>query len=425
MKRRDFMSLLAMTGLTAVSGWPRPALAATPDRFWVMVNASGGWDPTSLIDPKGDLVVGDNGPVNKYLTSKIRQAGNIRYAPYPEGLTDPGTYERFFTRFAPQLLVINGIDTETNSHDAGSRFIWSGGNGLSQPALAALVAATYAPERPMSFISNGGYDQTAGFIGATRVSGASTFAELAFPNRPTPSNLEKTYFAKNDTLSIDIAARIEQAKRMRLQRQISQESLPARKALMSQLFTVSQSSNNLDMLVTKLPEKVASGIQGQAEVAAAAFASGLAVCANLNVGGFDTHGNHDNSHYPPMVTLLEGIERLWDEVLRHGLQDKVTVVVGSDFGRTPYYNSGNGKDHWNITSMMFLGAGIKGNRVIGATDDKVNAKKLDPQTLAPSESGLILNPTHIHMALRKLAGIEQGAPAQAYPIQVPLLNLFG
>ena len=45
----------------------------------------------------------------------------------------------------------------------------------------------------------------------------------------------------------------------------------------------------------------------------------------------------------------------------------VVVVVASDFGRTRY-NGDGGKDHWPITSMMMMGAGISGGRVIGQTD---------------------------------------------------------
>ncbi|MBT8147719.1 MAG: DUF1501 domain-containing protein [Gammaproteobacteria bacterium] len=68
-----------------------------------------------------------------------------------------------------------------------------------------------------------------------------------------------------------------------------------------------------------------------------------------------------------------GIDHLWDQTEQQGLQDKVTVVVGSDFGRTPFYNSARGKDHWNVTSMMAMGAGVRGNRVAGATDAHVDA----------------------------------------------------
>ena len=56
-----------------------------------------------------------------------------------------------------------------------------------------------------------------------------------------------------------------------------------------------------------------------------------------------------------MQRLLEGVDFLMEEIERQGLTDKVIVMIGSDFARTPWYNDGNGKDHWSITSMMLMG----------------------------------------------------------------------
>ena len=54
MKRRNFIQMLAATGMTArLPLTANKAFAATPDHFLVIVNAGGGWDPTSLCDPKG------------------------------------------------------------------------------------------------------------------------------------------------------------------------------------------------------------------------------------------------------------------------------------------------------------------------------------------------------------------------------------
>ena len=192
---------------------------------------------------------------------------------------------------------------------------------------------------------------------------------------------------------------------------------------MQQLQTVRGEDNNLNRLVQALPERIASGLPGQAEVAVASFTSGLAVSANLSTGGFDTHGNHDRDHSRRLTDLLEGVDHLWNEIERAGLQDRTTVLVGSDFGRTPFYNANRGKDHWNVTSMLAMGAGIRGNRVIGATDANVEARAVNPQNLQLDSNGIILTPEHIHVALRDLAAIPADLDAQ-FGIQAPLLPLF-
>ena len=91
---------------------------------------------------------------------------------------------------------------------------------------------------------------------------------------------------------------------------------------------------------------------------------------------------------------------IWAEVERHGLEDRVLIMVNSDFGRTPRYNEGMGKDHWPITSLFFMGAGIRGNRVIGASDDGVRALSVNTDTLALDPNGINIQPSHIHASLR-------------------------
>ena len=102
-------------------------------------------------------------------------------------------------------------------------------------------------------------------------------------------------------------------------------------------------------------------------------------------------------------------------------------MIGSDFGRTPGYNMGDGKDHWSITSNLLMGKGIPGDTVIGKTNDRHNPLNIDPNTLAPVEGGgLRLKPGHVHRALRRLAGIDKSDLAIRFPIkEKEELPLFG
>ncbi len=102
----------------------------------------------------------------------------------------------------------------------------------------------------------------------------------------------------------------------------------------------------------------------------------------------------------------------------------------SEMGRTPWYNDGGGKDHWSIGSTMFLGRGIAGNRVIGATDEKQILVPVDPQSLATApETGIRVRPEHVHDALRRLAGIAEHPFSKQFSLDVPdaeqLLGLWG
>lgn len=72
---------------------------------------------------------------------------------------------------------------------------------------------------------------------------------------------------------------------------------------------------------------------------------------------------------------------------------------------------------------MAMGAGVRGNRVVGGTDDHVEAQTVNPQTLLPEPGGLTLTPEHVHVALRRMAGIDSQLDAR-FGINAGALNLF-
>lgn len=418
MDRRDFMKLAAFAGLSV----SLPALStrarANPSQgpLWVMIDANGGWDPTSLCDPKGRLSESEEDPMNKsYLASEIGKVGNIRFAPV-------GGNQAFFEKHYKRLLILNGVDTETNSHDTGSRNVWSGKLGEGHPCFAALVAGAVGPEKPMSFMTSGGFDFTAGVVAPTRTGNMNALSRLAFPNRLDASSEENLYHT-DETMD-----RIVRTQRERLETLMRNETLPARVERLSMLHTARLGENQLKYLTEFLPASLDDSnnpLKRQAQVAIAGYRAGITVSASLSYGGFDTHGNHDATHIPRLTALLEGIDFLLEEAERTGVIDRLVVVVGSDFGRTPGYNPTNGKDHWSVTSMMLMGPGIPGNREIGLTDDRHRVVPLNASTLAPDPDGIRIKPAHVHRSLRRLAGIDQVEVASRFPIYEGDLPLFG
>ncbi len=409
MDRRDFLTLAGLAGLSVVTpggAWAQSSNEGGP--YWLFVHAGGGWDPTALCDPKGAVSDEQDNPMNHYLAGDIGQAGNIRYAPVAWN-------REFFERNHQRCLVLNGVDTQTNSHDAGTRHTWSGKLGEGYPSLAALIAGLQARDRPMAFISNGGYDNSGGLVAPTRTGNIGAIGRIAFPNA-IDGNPDGPKF-HTDATSERIADALDKRRR-HLERSFA---LPKAHAGINQLFTARVGRNEVKRLSEFLPDEFHPGqIQRQSQVAIAAFAAGIGKTANLTIGGFDTHGNHDDAHYPRLAALMEGVSFAWEEAERKGVADDLIVMVSSDFGRTPGYNDGNGKDHWSITSTILMGKGVPGNKVIGKTDERHRPVPLDPATLEPAadpEKGIRLQPKHIHRALRKLAGIDGDETAnQLFPL---------
>jgi hypothetical protein len=411
MDRREFLRICGLAGV-AVSAPFVPSPARAQDGYdgilYLVVHASGGWDPTSFCDPKGSAGPDTPTPINHYLTDDIRSPSgpsDIRWAPFADN-------DAFFERHYENLLVFNGIDTSTNSHAVGPRHIHSGVLTEGHPAFAALVAAHQRRASPMAFITNGGYDITRGVVSRTRVGNVNAIERIARPDLLSITN-EVPYHTPNTR------ERIHAAQRARLERLRAAQHLPQLdRSLNEVILSRDPSEASLRALTAYLPDLnlLDTSLGRQGALAMAAYQAGICVSANLSVGGFDTHGNHDTNQANALRSLTQGITEVWNHAEEAGIADRVMMVVGSDFGRTPGYNEGNGKDHWSITSMLMMGAGIRGNRVIGASTDTHRPLALDPQTLETAENGVVLRPLHIQNALRDAAGITGTELGRTYPL---------
>lgn len=428
MDRRNFLKLTSLAGIAVVSPMayavgkrpgartnpnPVPLLEAYKGPFWITVNAGGGWDPTSFCDPKGAASAEDPDAMNRsYLTKDIGSAGNIKFAPLGTE-DDPALFQNFFEKHYKRLRVINGMDMQTNGHDSGSRHCWSGRLSEGYPSLAALIAAVHGYELPMAYLSFGGYDDTQGQVARTRSGNTGALARIAFPDRMDPGDEAALYH------SAGASELIKKAQLARRDRLLEKEQLPRVRNAISMLYASRTGSNELQRLQQYLPDPLDDdGFKRQIQVAMAAYRAGITVSVNLDIGGFDTHGNHDASHIPALARLLSGLDFIVEEAERQNVGDNYVVLAGSDFGRTPGYNDTDGKDHWAISSVMMFGKGIGGDKVIGATTERHDALNWDPKTLKQSDSGIHIEPKHLHANLRKLAGIDGHELMRQYPLTI-------
>lgn len=426
--RRDFLKLAAASGLSVLvpGGAARGQEAELkPGPFWLFFHAVGGWDPTMLCDPKGLGEPGEGRPVNRFGSDTIGEVGDLRYAP----LAGHGA---FFERHAHRLMVINGIDTATLDHTVGIRHIFSGKQAQGYPSLAALVAAAQVQGRPMGYLSFGGYDETADVVARTRLGAAGVIGRVAWPNSVAGDPDGDTFHSRATYRRILMA---QQGRRPWLEQEYA---LPKAHRALGQLFAARSSENE----VANLAEQLTMGLQGdplqrQVQLSLASFKAEIARTANLTLAGFDTHGAHDQRQTAVMTQLVRAIDYAWTEAEAKGLADDLIVVVGSDFARTPGYNAGAGKDHWSITSMLLMGKGIPGGRVLGKTSYHQAPYRLDPATLAPideenppdpeEERGVRLHPGHVHRALRELGGVQADPQLRArFPLEgIQRLPLLG
>jgi len=112
----------------------------------------------------------------------------------------------------------------------------------------------------------------------------------------------------------------------------------------------------------------------------------------VNQGGWDHHGDiygksdkttmEDNRKRGGLYSNCAELDPAFASLIRdlkreksadgQSLLDRTLVLVMGEFGRTPGdLTDIKGRDHWPaVRSALFAGAGVKGGRILGATDEK-------------------------------------------------------
>lgn len=415
--RRDFLKLCGLAGLGFACSGGLEALLADDKKeqppydgpYYIVFNASGGWDTTYLMDPKG--IDGIN---RLYQAGDILTLGNHKFAPTEKHKQGGLSNEEFYKEFGRELLVLNGLDYSVNNHSPGARYMATGKlDSLAYPTFAALVAACKGPTCPLSFLTFGNYSATGNVVAMSRVPYLPSLQRIANADA-IEGNIRSPYHE-------DFAlSRIEQALTEQRDSRSSQPKLPRQERAESMLYAAQVNSKAVARITPYIPkENPKERLAQQAEIALASFKAGVCVSANLSIGQFDSHANNDPDQMKLIPEFLAGIAYTLHRAEQLQIREKLVVIVQSEMGRTPTYNNGNGKDHWSIGSIMFIGPGIKGDRVLGATDEKQFGVPFDPQSLTiDKEKGIKVRPEHVHEALRQFAGIAEHPHAKKFPLGV-------
>lgn len=426
--RRDFLKWCGFAGLGLTVPVHSPSFAAGSSAknepyegpFYVIFNASGGWDTTYLMDPKG--IEGIN---RLYQEGDILTRGEHKFAPTAKHIQAGMSNEDFYAAYGDELLVLNGLDYSVNNHSPGARYMATGKlDSMAYPTFAALVAACQGPSCPLAFLTFGNYSATGNVVAMSRIPYLPSLKRIA--NADAIEGNEKSPY--HDRFVID---RIEETLREQNMVRATETRLPRVERAENMLYAAQLNSKALQRVTPYLPTSIPKErLSQQVEIAIASFKAGVGVSANLTIGQFDSHANNDPDQMKLIPEFLAGIAYLLRRAEELKIREQLVIVVQSEMGRTPTYNKGNGKDHWSIGSIMFLGRGIHGNRVLGATDEKQFHVPLNPQRLiCDRDQGIRVRPEHIHTALREFAGIADHPLSKRFPLAVPekekLQGFFG
>ena len=402
LNRRQFVA-----SMLAISAASKTGLGFGQDiyrgPYLLRIHAAGGWDLSLYCDPKVN-VSGQAAITDWSRDDDIEMAGDIPFAPVSNNAD-------MFSTLHQKMLVINGVDTQTNAHQTGERHTWIGSASEGRPSITALFAAAKAPEQPLSMLNYGGFSASANLVRATRVDAGNLKGVIA-PRSEISTSREEELLERYRATGLDLA---------RLQ---VTESPWASKRLENYRGSHLGKAGLLELhgsIPYDLPSpegayKGDSNLKLEIQTSLLAFKAGVAASAECAAGGdWDTHTGGEWSQLSNITALNNGLLYLWELAESLGIANDLIVLVSSDFGRTPYYNSFGGKDHWPINSYLIMANDpIWGGRVVGHTDEAQNASKISPSTLKVSSTGSIIYPKHVHHALHHYLGIDDYARSVGY-----------
>ncbi|MBS2018602.1 MAG: DUF1501 domain-containing protein [Deltaproteobacteria bacterium] len=460
--RRSFLqAALLAGGAVALHRALGPIKAAHADdpapRLMLLVYFSGGWDQLLALDPRPN-----DDP--RFSESQAYAPGGSGIHPAYDQVLDPGVKAVLGTTpsgiqtaggltFGPavpasllahasDLSIARGVAMDTLAHEVGRRYLLTGkfprGLAANGSAITTVVAAGNQPSAlPNLAISTESYSESQPtFAAPVMVTNASDVLRVLDPlGTPlSPASLaalgELEKERSCEARAYDGAGLVKTYEENRLRAR----SLAASSVSKLFQFNATKPGPDLQPLFDALDIQTAAdlaGDKGRAALAAQALHQGVARAVSVRLAdGLDTHDDWDVEHAPALRTSLDVLGRLIGYLksvqlagTTSSVWSRTTMLVFSEFARTPLLNVRGGRDHHLASSCLLAGPGLKRGVVIGGTTDvQMAARNIDPKTGAPVPSGgMRLRPADIHATVLSSMGMPITQLSNQSPNVIPAL----
>lgn len=336
MKRREFIqSTLALSSLSLFPSWaisqeaePHFLLQFYMDAGWDTTLMAEAWDFATTPDPKKIFI--------EYSANDTLKFGS--------GFVGPtmAPVQKYF----PRMTIFNGVmmSPVEVGHPSPATFSVSGASDGSEPSYVCQFMDLYYRNQTASIIANTTVD-TAGrnykIVTADNIASISSFASSGMMSSAAKPGLISSAYSNLGKISVQLG-------------QIEKDY-----------------KASLDTVTDQNVRNLAKG-----------FLSQLYPAAFIRLSGsLDTHSDHAEKHKKALVENFQMIAKYLDALNSiqfknsgKSLLDLTTVVVSSDFTRTPALNVSGGKDHNPFSnSMIVMSPKLKSETIVG------RSRLLDPQ----------------------------------------------
>jgi hypothetical protein len=299
------------------------------------------------------------------------------------------------TRVMDKLSIVRSVYHDSALHAASAHWMQTGyfgptlaRNAPQKPSFGSVIARAKGPNRPnmppyvtIPKAEAFGY-QGAVYLGA----GCNPFELNADPNSPK-------FEVPNLTLPSELALQ-DVRQRADLLRQFdtlrrdvdtsgSLAGLDTFKVQALEMVTGDRVREAFDLSrePTRLRDRYGRHLYGQSALLARRLVEAGSTCVTINTGYWDHHAEIHKGmeeHLPP---LDAAIAALVEDLDARGMLDDVVIYSAGEFGRTPLINGIAGRDHWpGSFSVLFGGGGLKGGRVVGASEPRGGRVRERPVT---------------------------------------------
>jgi uncharacterized protein (DUF1501 family) len=431
-ERRTFLKAGAgFMGSLLLGGIPFKAVAqatnlAPPDRCFVFVYFNGGWDQLLNFDPRDpDVFTADRVSETRIMPGYSLLAGDARFQQVPIVPKErPGAGAPTMT-FGPAvgalsdhydlMTVVRGINMSTLTHEVGYRYFLTGkmpiGSAARGSSTATEIVGQMKPTVPIPSIAQGveSYnDRYGGYANALRVSGLADLVLTLDPPvaaRQLDSEIEKSLIDLN---GMPITCE-EQALTARGVGTAYESSRAQMQTVMenklSDSFRFQLAANQAVREFYGLTNQAYpyNSAAGRAAMVATALKKGISQCVSINLaGGLDTHFGTQITQASNQRAGFDALNLLVNDLRQTShpgggnFMDHTTILVFSEFARTPTINATGGRDHHRSNSCLLMGAGIKHNMVVGRSGDiGMSPGLVDLRTGANDPNGENIFPEHI------------------------------
>ena len=437
--RRSFLKLgtgfagSTLLGVLPFQAFAQQALTAA-NRNFIFVYFSGGWDQLLAFDPKDPAVFTPDRVSETHIMPGYDRIGDPSFpiAPVVPNQRSGGpapavTFGPAVGRLADHYdltCLVRGINMTTVAHEVGYRYFLTGkppvGSAPRGSSVATEIVGQFAPAVPIPSLAysiesyNEKYPGRANALNVSR--SADLLSVLAPSTTALDSDIEKQLV---DFRGRPVTCEAQLYDSRGLVSAYGQSQDQVKSALQSRLDNIFRFERPENAAVRAQYALPASGPYdtpaGRAALAATAIKQGISQCVTINLqGGLDTHFGTQLTHATQLRTGFNALGDMLTDLrgTAHpaggNFMDHTTVLVFSEFARTPLINTAGGRDHHITSSCLLAGAGVKHNAVIGASGDIDMAPgRIDFATGASNAlTGLNIFPDNIIATVLASAGLS-------------------